>query len=99
MAHPLIERWKTEETITSVSTTPDGTLVTKRTKVFDHVMLNGWLAKNDRTKRESPESQMLIRQNCLYVLGGIDAHGINAFEGISGRFAPWGHSARLVLSD
>jgi hypothetical protein len=73
LAHPMIERWKTEEVIASVTTIPEGTFVTKRTKVLDHVRLNGWLVANDRTKDEKPESHMLIRQNCLYVLDGIDA--------------------------
>jgi len=36
-------------------------------------MLNGWLDENDRAKHEPSESRMLIRQNCLYVLDGIDA--------------------------
>jgi hypothetical protein len=81
MAHPLIERWKTEETIASVRTMPEGTLVTKRTKVLDQVMLNGWLAANDRTPKELPESHILIRQNCVYVLDGIDARDSgNAFD-------------------
>lgn len=94
MAHPLIERWKTEETITSVSTTPEGTLVAKRIKVFDRVMINGWLAANDRTRRELPVSHMLIHQNCLYVLDGIDVRDAgNDFEGyrndlLQGNIAP-----------
>lgn len=73
MAHPLIERWKTQETIASVRTIPEGTFVTKRTKVLDQVMLNGWLAANDQTLKELPESHIVIRQNCVYVLDGIDA--------------------------
>ncbi|HEV3062866.1 MAG TPA: hypothetical protein VGY48_31765, partial [Vicinamibacterales bacterium] len=64
MAHPMIERWKTEETIASVTTISEGTFVTKRTNVLDHVTLNGWLKANNRTKHELPESHILIRQNC-----------------------------------
>jgi hypothetical protein len=81
MAHPLIERWKTEETIASVTTTPEGTLINKRTKVLDNTMLSGWRAEDDRTRREPPTSQMLIHQNCLYVLSGIDVQDSMWSEG------------------
>jgi hypothetical protein len=77
MAHPSIERWTTEETIASVVVVPDvaGTLITKRTKVLDHTLPRDFIAQNDSTKREVPESHVLIHQNCLYVLDGIDAYG------------------------
>jgi hypothetical protein len=65
MTHPSIERWKTEETIAGVKTIPEGIFVIKRTRVFDHVTLNGWLPEHNRTKQELSESHMLIRRNCL----------------------------------
>jgi hypothetical protein len=71
-AYPMIERWKTAETIVSAVTIPEGTFVVQQTKVLDHVRLNGWLAENDRTKDLRPESYFLIRQNCLYQLQEID---------------------------
>jgi hypothetical protein len=72
MAHPSIERWKTMETIVSAAPIPEGTLVVKRTKVLDHVMLNGWLPENDHTKHLRSESYLLIHQDCLYQLREID---------------------------
>jgi hypothetical protein len=81
ISHPSVERWKTEDTIARVATTPEGTLITKRTRVFDLVMLNGWRAEDDRTRHEAPTSHMLIHQNCLYVLDGIDIQDPSLVEG------------------
>jgi hypothetical protein len=77
MAHPSIENWTTEETVIKVAPLPEagGALVTKRTKVLDHIVPPGFLPENDSTKRELPESHILIHQNCIYLLDGIDAQG------------------------
>jgi hypothetical protein len=67
MAHPDFERWTTEETI--VSTVPDsklaGILVTKRTKVLNDVLSPDFIAG----QKSFPDSQLLIRRNCVYDLG------------------------------
>jgi hypothetical protein len=77
MAHPSVERWTTEETIVSARALPEpaGTLVTKRTRVLDHIVPPGFMPQNDSTKRVLSESHLLIHQSCLYVLDGIDAQG------------------------
>jgi hypothetical protein len=75
IAHPMIERWKTEETIISTRSVPAGTLVVQRTKVFGHVMLNGWLPVNDVTKRVRSESYFLLHEDCLYGLRDINREG------------------------
>ncbi|MCU1237581.1 MAG: hypothetical protein JWP63_5548 [Candidatus Solibacter sp.] len=63
MAHPIVKRWTTEETI--VSAVPDaklkGTLVTLRTRALEGI------------QREPPESRLLVRDNCIYVFDGSDA--------------------------
>jgi hypothetical protein len=43
--------------------------------VLDHTVPPDFLAPNDSTKRELPESHLLIYQNCAYILDGIDAQG------------------------
>ena len=43
MADRLTERWKTEETIDSVTDGPDGTIVMEHVRAFDHEMSKGWL--------------------------------------------------------
>ena len=77
MAHPDFERWTTEETIVSVVAIPElaGALITKKTKVLSDVLTPGFLPANDWAKREVPETHLLIHQNCLYVLDGMDAQG------------------------
>ena len=77
ISHPIVERWTTEETIVSAATIPEiaGILVTKRTKVLRHAVSPGFIAADDSTKRELSESHVLIHQNCLYVLDGIDEQG------------------------
>jgi hypothetical protein len=71
IANPAVERWKTEETIVSTTSVPEGALVTQQTKVLEHEMLNGWFAPNDHTKRVPSHSYFLVRQNCLYWLREI----------------------------
>src|SRR5579871_923682 len=61
MADPKIERWKTEETIDSVSEVPEGTLVRERVRGYDHEMLSGWLKENDSVARLDPVERILIR--------------------------------------
>jgi hypothetical protein len=72
-AHPDFARWSTEETIVSAVADPrrDGTLITKRTRVFDHSTSSGFLPPNDPSRRIHPESHLLIRHNCIYDLEGI----------------------------
>jgi len=75
IAHPDFERWTTEETIVSAVAFPElaGTLVTRRTKVFDDTLTPDFLPGNDLAKREPPESHLLIHQGCIYELDGWDA--------------------------
>jgi hypothetical protein len=77
MVHPVIERWTTEETIVSAVKVPElaGALVTKKTKVLSDFLAPGYLRANDWAKRELPESHLLIRRNCVYLLDGLDAQG------------------------
>jgi len=80
MAHPSAERWTTEDTIVSAVAAPqwNGTLVTRRTKVLDHAVPPHFIVENDSTKRELPESHLLVRGNCVYVLDGSDAQAARA---------------------
>lgn len=73
--HPEIEQWTTEETAVSAVAVPDvgGNLVTRYTKVLSHVVPAGFLMPNDSTKRELPESHLLVQGNCVYVLDGVEA--------------------------
>ncbi len=75
MVHPIIERWTTEEAIVSAVKVPElaGALVTKKTKVLSDLLAPGYLRANDWAKRELPESHLLIRRNCVYLLDGLDA--------------------------
>jgi hypothetical protein len=77
MAHPSIERWTTEETIVSSAAVPEAaaSLVTRRIRVLDHSVPPGFIAGNDSTRKELPESHLLIHGNCVYILDGIDAQG------------------------
>ena len=77
MAHPDFERWTTEETVIGVAPVPDlrSMLVTKRIRVLGDTRTGDYIPQNDWAKRELPESHILIHQNCVYVLDGIDAEG------------------------
>jgi hypothetical protein len=66
MADPKIERWKTEETIDSVTNLSTGTLVIKSVRAYDHEMLNGWVPENDSVQTLSPVERILIRNDCIY---------------------------------
>lgn len=66
LADPMIERWKTEETIDSVTDVPEGTLVSKRVRGYDHQMLSGWLKDNDSVARLHAVERILIRRNCIF---------------------------------
>lgn len=66
MANPSIERWKTEETIDSVTHASDGMLVVERVRAYEQEMLNGWSPANDATKRLTPVERIRIHQNCVY---------------------------------
>jgi hypothetical protein len=90
MAHPGVERWTTEESIVNTRALPElaGTLVTKRTRVLEHIVPTGFIPQNDSTKRELPESHLLIHRNCIYVLDGIDAQGSACDPNISGCVRP-----------
>ena len=77
MAHPIIERWTTEETVVRSVPVPEisGNLITKRTRVLDHTVPPDFIPLNDSTRREPAESHLLTHGNCVYVLDGIDAQG------------------------
>ena len=77
MDRPSVERWTTEETVVSVTPAPafNATLVTKRVKVLDHSVPPDFIAANDSTRRELPESHLLISGDCVYVIDGADAAG------------------------
>jgi hypothetical protein len=74
MDHPDVERWTTEETVVRSVEIPElgGTLVTKTIKVLSDTLSPGYLAGNDRARREPPESHLLIYRSCVYVLDGLD---------------------------
>ena len=77
MAHPIIERWTTEETVVRSVPVPEisGNLITKRTRVLDHTIPPDFIPLNDSTTREPAESHLLTHGNCVYVFDGIDAQG------------------------
>ena len=64
MDHPSVERWTTEETVVRAVPAPEpgGRRITKRVRILDHTAPPGWL--NDSTKREVPETHLLVRGNC-----------------------------------
>src|SRR5262249_6816247 len=66
MADPMIERWKTEKTIDSVTDVPEGTLVSERVRAYDHEMLSGWLKEDDSVAKLHPIERILINRNCIY---------------------------------
>ena len=77
MAYPDFERWTTQETIVSAAADPElgEIMVTKATKVLSDILSSGFVPANDLAKREQPESHLLIRQSCVYLLDGLDANG------------------------
>jgi hypothetical protein len=79
MDRPRVERWTTEESVVSVAPALgfDATLVTKRVRVLDHSVPPDFIAANDSTRRELPESHLLVRGNCVYVIDGAEAAGFN----------------------
>lgn len=74
IGHPSFERWTSEETI--VSLTPDaelgGMLVTMRTRILSDTMSADFFPANNAARHVLPESHMLIYQNCVHLLDGMD---------------------------
>src|SRR5262249_24421520 len=97
MADPMIERWKTEETIDSVTDIANGTRVLIHVRVYGHEMLRGWLPENDATKQLPQFERILIHGDCLYRDG--DAYGDPEGEDTPSLCFPitvggkWGRSA------
>ncbi len=69
-----VERWVTEERVLSAVKVPDldATLVTKRIKVLSDTVTPDFFPENNRAKREPAETQLLVRQKCIYLLDGHD---------------------------
>jgi hypothetical protein len=71
MDRPDVERWTTEETVVSATRDAalDAVLVTLRVKVLDHSLPPGGYSN----MRERPESHLLIRHDCVWIVDGADA--------------------------
>jgi hypothetical protein len=71
MDRPDVERWTTEETVVSAvgDAALDAVLVTVRVKVLDHSLPPGRYSN----MRERPESHLLIRHDCVWIVDGADA--------------------------
>ena len=77
MVHPVIERWTTEETIVSAVKVPElaGPCSRKRPRYSAISSRRITCGRMIGAKRELPESHLLIRRNCVYLLDGLDAQG------------------------
>jgi hypothetical protein len=73
MDHPDVEHWTTEETVirTARDAALDAVLVTMRVKVLDH--RTPPRGPRHSNMREEPESHLLVRHDCLWVVDGAAA--------------------------
>jgi hypothetical protein len=71
MDRPGVEAWTTEETVIRADADPalDAVLVTVRVKVLDHRLPPGGYTN----MREQPESHLLIRHDCVWIVDGEQA--------------------------
>ncbi len=67
IAHSDVARWRTEETIVSKATIPEGVLVFGRVRALDPIPASVVKATPAQMKKELEDSHALIRQGCVYV--------------------------------
>jgi hypothetical protein len=81
-AHPDGERWITKETILSAFPVRElgAIMVTKSTKILNDSPTPGFEPKYQLSKRELPVTHLLVRQNCVYLLDGLDANGASEVQ-------------------